>query len=290
MALDINTAQLLVAAKKAGAKFDQSITLGRQHLNVFPARVAKLLEHHGINADSFREARPECAFAESLFHALGAKKVSTMDNSDYEGASIVHDLNEPIRPEWREQFDAVFDGGTLEHVFNFPTAIRNYMELCREGGRVYIHTCANNLCGHGFYQFSPELFYRVFSAENGFEVERMIVHRVGPFGTWRQVSDPQSIRERVELITFTPIQIIVQARRTAIKPIFAKPPQQSDYTVMWTTTDQKENVANIATTAKNPLFPGLARILNALKYGIRFYWRQSLGNSKFFKKTRREDV
>ncbi len=288
MAIDINSAQLLVAAWKAGAKFDSSITLGRQHLNVFPARMVKLLEHQGANAEAFKAAKPECAFAESLFRALGAKQVSMLDNSDYEGASIVHDLNQPIKPEWREQFDAVCDGGTLEHVFNFPTALRNCMELCREGGRVFIHTCANNLCGHGFYQFSPELFYRAFSAENGFEVERMIIHRVGPFGAWRQVTDPQKIRERVELITFTPVQMMIQARRVAIKPIFATTPQQSDYTVMWNTTEQAVNVAEMATTAKNPMFPTLARVLNAVKYGTRFYRRQSFGNRRFFTKVPRE--
>jgi len=38
-----------------------------------------------------------------------------------------------------------------------------------------IHTPASNLCGHGFYQFSPELFYRALNATNGFEVERMIM-------------------------------------------------------------------------------------------------------------------
>jgi hypothetical protein len=29
-------------------------------------------------------------------------------------------------------------------------------------------TPANNQMGHGFYQFSPELFFRVFSQENGY--------------------------------------------------------------------------------------------------------------------------
>jgi SAM-dependent methyltransferase len=288
MAIDINSAQLLVGAWKAGVKFENSITLGRLHLNVFPARMVKLLEQHGANAEIFKAAKPECAFAEALFRSLGAKKVSMLDNSDYEGASIVHDLNQPIRPEWREQFDAVYDGGTLEHVFQFPTALRNCMELCREGGRVFIHTVANNLCGHGFYQFSPELFYRAFSAENGFEVERMIIHRVGPYGAWRQVSDPQKIRERVELITFTPVQMMIQARRVAIKPIFAQAPQQSDYTVLWNTTEQAANVAEMATTAKNPMFPALARVFNAIKYGTEFYRRQSLGNRRFFRKVPRE--
>lgn len=107
-----------------------------------------------------------------------------MDASKYEGASVVQDLNQPVPDSLKERFDAIFDGGTLEHVFNIPAALKNCMEMTKVGGRFYMHTCANNLCGHGFYQFSPELFYRVFSEQNGFEVERMVIHPLGPYGQW----------------------------------------------------------------------------------------------------------
>ena len=39
-------------------------------------------------------------------------------------------------------------------------------------------TPANNFFGHGFYQFTPELFFRIFSAANGFEVERSSFSRI----------------------------------------------------------------------------------------------------------------
>jgi len=284
MGLDINAVQFLIAARKRGAGFGRTLMLGRQSLNVFPATMAGLLERSGLKADKFKAPAPKCAYAEPFFEALGAAQVDALDNSNFEGAKLVHDLNQPIPAEWRAQFDAVIDGGTLEHVFHFPTGLRNAMELLREGGRLFSHTCANNLCGHGFYQFSPELFYRALSPENGFTVERMVMHRVGPYGHWYEVSDPNAIQSRVELISFTPMHLLVQARRTAIREIFTQPPQQSDYTVRWQTTEK-----GAVPAVKAPRFAKLARLIQAVGTGLEFYRRQSLRNRKFFRKTSRDD-
>jgi len=236
-----------------------------------------------LPADKFKNPTAACAYSEPFFEALGSTQVDSLDYSSFEGAQLVHDLNTPISNAWQGKYDVVFDGGTLEHVFNFPTALKNSMELVREGGRLFSHTCANNLCGHGFYQLSPELFYRALSPENGFEVERIVIHRVGPYGSWREVSDPNAIRARVELITFTPVQMLVQARRSTIKPIFEKPPLQSDYTALWQAS------ASLAAKAPKNNFPVLRRFWNAAKTGVEFYHRQSLFNRLFFKKVKRED-
>jgi len=281
MGLDTNAVQFLVAAHKMGVRFGRTIMLGRQSLGIFPGTVAAMLTRNGLAAAKFQEAARTCDYAEPLFEALGATQVDAMDNSPFEGAKLVHDLNQPVPADWKEQFDVVYDGGTLEHVFNFPVALRNAMELVRPGGRLFIHTCANNLCGHGFYQFSPELFYRTLSPENGFEVERMIIFRVGPYGRWHEVSDPDKIRERVELITFMPMQILVQARRVKVVPIFEKTPQQSDYSALWQAAS-----ASPVPVKKDWLrtwFPKLAVWLSPFKTGLEFYRRQSLFNRRFFK-------
>lgn len=286
MALDINAAQFLIGARQRGMRLGHTLMLGRHNLNVFPRKMVSLLERHGLPAEKFRAAGAECGYAEPFFEALGATQVDSLDFSDFEGAKLVHDLNRPIPDSWKEKFDVVFDGGTLEHVFNFPVALRNSMELLRPNGRLIIQNCANNLCGHGFYQFSPELFYRALSPENGFEVERMVIHRVGPYGGWWEVSDPNAIRERVELISFTPMHLLVQAKRTSVKEVFAQPPQQSDYSALWQTAERSPTAAS-ARLAK-PRFAGIARLFHAVKTGVTFYRRQSLGNRRFFRRTRRE--
>ena len=50
------------------------------------------------------------------------------------------------------------------------------MKMVKSGGSLFITTVANNLCGHGFYQFSPELDVRIFTAENGFELGKVALY------------------------------------------------------------------------------------------------------------------
>ena len=224
MGLDINAVRFLIDARKRGVDFGEVITLGRQDLNVFPAKMVEVLEAHDFSAAAFK-GDAKALYAEPCFLSLGAKKVHSLDASDFEGATFVQDLNQPLVSTLKERFDLVVDGGTLEHVFNFPLALQSCMEMVKPGGHILFHTCANNWCGHGFYQFSPELFYRALSPENGYEITRMILHMVGPYGGWYEVTDPNTIRSRVELVTFAPMQLLVLAKRTVVKPIFATPPQ-----------------------------------------------------------------
>jgi len=291
MGLDINDVRFPIDARKAGVDFGEVVTLGRQDLNVYPTTMVKVLTSHGFTADAFR-ADAKVLFGEPVFRSLGAKAVDAIDFSDFEGARFVHDLNQPIDDSLRQRFDLVYDGGTLEHVFNFPIAIRNCMEMVRPGGRVILHTPANNWCGHGFYQFSPELFFRVFSPANGFEMERLVVHRVGPYGRWHEVNDPEKIRSRVEVLTWYPLQMLVQARRTQVVPIFATAPQQSDYTPRWeeksgaqaaSTTDPRANPFAPSRPWLSRTLPGVARLFHVLKIGFQIYRDQSLWNRRCFR-------
>ena len=286
MGLDINAVRFLLAARQQGVRFDDVLTLGRQDLNVFPAKMVQVLEAHGVPPDAFLGEGGDTLFAEAVFRTLGARQVSALDASDFEGAAFIHDLNHPIGPELRERFDVVYDGGTLEHVFNFPLALKNCLEMVRVGGRFFTHTCANNYCGHGFYQFSPELFYTALSDDNGFEVESMILHRVGPYGRWYEVSDPRKIHGRVETVTLAPAQLLVRARRTRVVPIFARAPQQSDYTVRWDDPDQPGGKARPFTAARPRLartLPGLARLLNVIKMSLVLLRTQTLWNRRNFR-------
>jgi hypothetical protein len=218
-----------------------------------------------------------------------------MDVSNFEGATFIHDLNQPIGAELRERFDAVYDGGTLEHVFNFPIALKNCMEMVKVGGSLFTHTVANNWCGHGFYQFSPELFYRAFSKENGYVVERMIAHVVGPYGRWFDVMDPEQIRSRVALRTCVPVMLLIQARRVALEPVFARPPQQSDYTPRWQDSgaegakpaDASRPVYGAPRPGLARFLPGLARLWNVAKIGTGILFDQSLWNRKYFRPVRK---
>ena len=168
-------------------------------------------------------------FADALLTAFGAKDPVSVDASSYENATIVHDMNVDLPDELIGKFSLLIDCGTLEHVFNFPVAIRNSMKMLSVGGHVAFVTTANNFMGHGFYQFSPELFYRVLSPENGFQVLRMFISEVRPNAPWYELMDPSAIRQRVELTNNAPAYLLVLAKRTADVAPLAKAPQQSDY-------------------------------------------------------------
>ena len=107
------------------------------------------------------------------------------------------------------------------------------MEMVAVGGYFLEVTTANNFMGHGFYQFSPELYYRVFSQQNGYIVEDMLLCETDPRSKWRRVADPQALGQRVELVNRRPTYLIVKARRTHLVEIFRTLPQQSDYVSLW---------------------------------------------------------
>lgn len=172
-------------------------------------------------------------YAEDFISCLGAATVDAMDHSAFEGAAICHDLNEPIPAELAAQYDAVLDGGTLEHVFNVREAFRNCMKMVRVGGHYLGISPANNFMGHGFYQFSPELFFELFSEPNGFEVRQVILFEHRRNAHWYEVLAPKSVRSRVSVKNSERTYVLVIARRVADVEIFAVSPQQSDYQAAW---------------------------------------------------------
>lgn len=225
MGIDKDVAKFLLSARDQKVNFKKSLMLGNQKFQFFNSDYAEL--GNAFKIDNFTDVKTSLDF----FRFLGAEEIQAMDFSDYEGAEILHDLNKPIGDELKEKFTFVLDGGTTEHVFNFPTALANAMEMVAGGGHLVIITGGNNFLGHGFYQFSPELFYRALSRENGFEMKRLIAAEVG--GRWFEVADPKQIKGRVELINDKPVYLMILARKIETKPLFQIAPQQSDYVEMW---------------------------------------------------------
>ena len=230
-------AKILFYSKTLGVSFDNTLMLGRQNLYTSKkdvmAYARKFFDSDLIADKDFEESE----YSEPLFKNLGAGLIDSMDNSTYEGATIIHDLNLPVGDQLKDKYNAIVDGGTLEHIFNFPIGVKNCMEMLQVGGHFISFVPANNECGHGFYQFSPELFYRVFCQENGFEVKLMAMH--GGDGTSRTtdiflVKDPDEMNNRVELLSNNPVTIIVVAKKIEESKVFELSPQQSDYSNTWT--------------------------------------------------------
>jgi hypothetical protein len=212
------------------------MTLGRQQFFwLTPQKTSRVLRKYGLFV-SEREAeaalRGPDRFAEPLFARLGAEEIRSVDASPFEGATDVHDLNEPIPASLKQSFSAVIDSGTLEHVFNFPQAIANAMEMVELGGHLLLMSPTNNEGGHGFYQFAPELFFRALSPENGFSVERFLL-RENLSRYWYEVADPAELGHRSQFRSRGIAYLFVRARREAILAPFDTWPQQSDYFAAW---------------------------------------------------------
>jgi SAM-dependent methyltransferase len=299
MGIGFHDLRLMWNARQAGACFDRMLTIGRQSLCVHPAEVELLTAARARTTQGAVELPSESlafgAVAEPFLRAfLGATCVEALDYSDYEGAQHIHDMNEPVPEAMVGRFDVVFDGGTLEHIFNFPTAIANLMRMTKVGGRVFMSTPANNFFGHGFYQFSPELMFRVFAPENGFEIGAVqVVEARYPSPeltrnrTAYAVTDPAVVHSRVGLLNKRPVLMLVEARKIQHKPLFARAPLQSDYVTTWSTA--QANVKPAAPTS--PSRAWRSRVSGVLPHALRVMligWAQkrrySLANEQYYRK------
>jgi SAM-dependent methyltransferase len=299
MGIGFHDLRLMWNARQAGARFDRMLTIGRQSLCLHRAELKLLSADRARTEGGPVELPGEClAFgcgAEPFLRAfLGATSVEALDYSDYEGAQHVHDMNEPVPEAMVGRFDVVYDGGALEHIFNFPTAIANLMRMTKVGGRVFISTPANNFFGHGFYQFSPELMFRVFAPENGFEVTTVqVVEARYPSPeltrnrTAYTVSDPAVVHSRVGLLNKRPVLMLVEARKIAHKPLFARAPLQSDYVTSWSAAQAGAEAAvrpRPPPTVRSRIGEMLPRALRVMVMGWAQKRRYSLANGQFYRK------
>ena len=238
MGVDANSLRFLAEAARGGVDFTRTLTLGRQNFY----RLDPALLHQGLSRAGFSLTRATAheifqrhgVYTDELFRFLGARSLASIDVSDYEQATYVFDMNRPSPLELDGAFTTVVDGGSLEHIFNVPQALANCMNMLAVGGHFIGLTPANNYFGHGFYQFSAELFFRVFDAPNGFVTERMVLVEDDQSGKdWFDVTDPAQAKERVTLTSAAQAQLFIIARKVEQRTPFSTPPYQSDYVVRW---------------------------------------------------------
>lgn len=276
------TARFLWSARQAGVCFGATLTLGRQACYLDDKEFQRLCQLAGRSPPRTKDRWADAFFRD----VLETTRLDALDHSSYEGANVVHDMNNPVPAEWWERYDVVFDGGALEHIFDFPTAIANCMKMVKTGGSLILAAPANNQLGHGFYQFSPELFFRVLREEYGYRMVRMIAfeHRFmgaefGAHGPRYEVADPVEVGSRVSLANAHPLGLLVHARKVAHHAeLFASPPQQSDYTRLW--SGGPEAPASLAKRLASWLPQGARARLRNHYNAIMVH---SLRNRRFFK-------
>jgi len=139
--IDIHNLNLLAHARDLGVSFERTLAIGRQAVFIEDWELEEHRRLRGLPPLAEPPVPPgEPRYFEPLMQQwLGSAVADAVDASPYENARLIHDMNLPWPAEGplaaeRGQYDAVLDFGCLEHVFNFPVAWRNCIDLCRVGG------------------------------------------------------------------------------------------------------------------------------------------------------------
>jgi hypothetical protein len=246
----------LICETKEHGPLGSVATIGRQGLDVPPYWLKRLLPSATQSYGRYCE--------QVLIDCFGASSVESFDNSDYEGATHVHDFNIPVPLD--RKYDAVLDAGTTEHIFNAPQALANISALCAEGGRIIHVLPANNYCGHGFWQFSPELFFSLYSEANGYDGTKVFLASLSNWRTWYQCHPTDGHRAEFRSLGRSPL--LIMARTVKRHASTVRQVQQSDYVAAWkeATVYRESRIKGII---KNSQIWPLARRIDYLRAAFR---------------------
>lgn len=294
MGLDINSLNFLGFSKNQGVDFSKTLSVGRASVCISDDELREFLVAFGRSdlTKDIRQLTKSKYFEEILSAAFGAKESDSIDASSYEGASIIHSLNEPLNTDRR--FTAIMDFGCLEHVFNFPVAIDNLINLCEVNGHILHYLPANNCCGHGFYQFSPELFFSLYTEKRGFANTRVFfVEWQDDPSVWFEIKSPIELHKRVNIANTCEGYLLVKTTKlsNAASPMI-NPPQQSDYLAAWEGDSDPLNKKGVQQAKLIKQFKGIIKMLLPIMGMEKQGWRiaERLAYKKKLVRTERSDL
>jgi len=213
-------------------KFGNTLTIGRQAIHVSPKVIKKIFRLNKASIDrvfTSAQKKSNFYFCEKLLTELGARSVDSLDASDYEGANIILDLNRELKSE--KKYNTIIDFGSSEHIYNVAQAFENYSQLLAEGGTLIHVLPANNQCGHGFYQFSPEFFYSLYNNKNGYRDTEIFMVEIPNKKFWFKVNTPKK-GQRIFFDSKKPCYVVCFTKKNINFPS-EKNIQQSDYLYEW---------------------------------------------------------
>lgn len=152
--------------------------LGRQTVQLNYQQISAILVRHGIapsavsieidRTTSFAIASGQDFISDATFFGLlGVTKIRAIDHSDFEGADIILDLNQPISADLAGTAEFVYGGSVLDNVFDPATYIKNIARLLAPSGRLL----DQNLGSFHFHPYvvTAPAWYFDFFVLNGFE-------------------------------------------------------------------------------------------------------------------------
>lgn len=238
-------------------------TIGRQVLLIPKKKWKKLLPSVGEGFDIGD-------YCEDLLRDhFSAIEVESYDNSDYEKATHIIDMNKPV--DIKNTYDTIIDFGCLEHIYNAPQALKNISSMCCSGGQILHVLPANDFCGHGFWQFSPELFFSLYSKANGYQETQVFVADQFDGTHWYEVKRPSN-GKRAMVCSRDQYVIVRTVKGTHFSHDNV---QQSDYVHLWESRKDlrvRQNEFSVKAIIKSAL-----RITGLLPFAYfvyrQLYWR-----------------
>ena len=275
MAITVHTYKLLKHYSEKILNFGNVLSLGRLDILISKDEYKKFnipfSKNVYVNNDFFFD------FKFNSFKSL--------DASEFEGSEIIHDLNKPIEKDIGK-YDTIIDFGTSEHVFDIVQNLKNINYLCKNGGHIIHCLPANNNCGHGFWQFSPELFFQLYNEKNCFYETELILINMLEKNKFYKVEN-YTYLERLDFNSDVPLYLFVKTKKRNNQnfgPIF-----QSDYEKQWknitSEESKKSNLSKLFKNLKNNFkkIPFLDKFFT-YRSDIKFYKKKNYLRSKFIKR------
>lgn len=187
MGISKSCISLLLETRKLTPFKGNILQLGRQWIFFsYDHLVEKAKKHNAILTDpkklsfSHDPTYAKAKFIDDItfFESLGFSKVESLDVTDAESPTYTWDLNKPIPAKFHNQYDVILDGGTSEHICNIPQVLKNIHLMLKDDG-IVIHAAnpIHNHVDHGYYSFSPSLFYDYYFV-NSYDILQSYILRL----------------------------------------------------------------------------------------------------------------
>lgn len=143
------------------------LQIGRQTIYMSPDQFLRCAERWQLESAALNLLKKSPSLDDQhIFGLMGLDPVESLDYSNYESPTHVADLNLPVPPELHGKYDFIYDGGSSEHIFDFPQVLENYHAMLKPGGILAHAIPSTNHLDHGFYMFSPTLLWDYYLTNN----------------------------------------------------------------------------------------------------------------------------
>ena len=98
----------------------------------------------------------------ALFESFSKIKMSALDVTDYEGADIIHNMNDELPSHLIGKFDFIYNGSCLDNLFNPAEFLINCSKMLKPGGRIINIEHGSSWQG-AYLMYSPDWFLDFFA-------------------------------------------------------------------------------------------------------------------------------